>query len=158
MAMNTVRRIASDILKTGESNIKFKPDSISKVGEALTREDVRSLIAEGAIIAKPKRGVSRVRGRAKQKQKAKGRRFGKGSRRGTSSARKGDKETWMQKIRAQRKFLRQLLEEKRLEDKSARKIYMMVKGNAFKGVKMLEVYLRDNKYITGEKLEAKKSK
>jgi large subunit ribosomal protein L19e len=147
MAMNTVRRIASEVLGVGESKVKFKNESISKISDALTREDVRTLIKDGAIVAIARRGVSRIRGRAKQAQKKKGRRTGSGSKKGTHSARKSDKETWMQKVRAQRRFLRNAIAEGKISHESARKIYMMVKGNAFKGVKLLEVYLRDNKLM-----------
>lgn len=145
--MNTVRRIASGMLKVGENKVRFKPDSLSKIAEALTREDVRSLIKDGAVFAIPPRGVSRARGREKQRQKAKGRRMGKGSRKGTPSARKSGKETWMQKVRAQRAHLRDLVAEKKISRKSARKVYLMVKGNAFKGVKILDTHLRDSKLL-----------
>ena len=147
MAMNTVRRIASEILGVGESKVRFKNEAISKISDALTREDVRTLIKDGSIVAIARRGVSRIRVHEKQAQKKKGRRKGTGSKKGTHSARKSDKETWMQKVRAQRKFLRNAISDGKISHESARKIYMMVKGNAFKGVKLLEVYLRDNKLM-----------
>ena len=53
----------------------------------------------------------------------------------------------MQKVRAQRKYLRTALAEGKLDRVNARKVYMMVKGNAFKGVKILEIYLKDNKML-----------
>ncbi len=147
MAMNTVRRIASEILGAGESRVRFKPEAASKIGEALTREDVRALIADGSVFALPKMGVSRIRGRKKQEQKRKGRRFGSGSRKGTFAARSGKKTTWIAKVRAQRKYLRALVEGNKIQPGSSRKIYSMIKGNAFKGVKVLETYLKDNKLL-----------
>lgn len=147
MAMNSVRRIASGILGVGESKIRFKPDSLSKISEALTREDIRALIKDGSIIALQKRGVSRVRGMAKRNQARKGRRFGAGSKKGTSSSRKGSKEAWMEKVRAQRRHLFSLLESGKISRVAFRKTYRMVKGNAFKGVKMLETHLREGKLL-----------
>ncbi len=158
MAMKNVRRIASEILGIGESKIRFNPDSVQKIGEALTREDVRALIRDGDITAVSKRGVSRVRARAKQAQKRKGRRFGTGSRKGTYSTRTGDKSAWMAKIRAQRKLLRSLLAQKRVPEESSRKLYLMVKGNAFKGVKVFETYLKDNKLLAPEAKKEQKAK
>ena len=145
--MNTVRRIASEMLGAGESKVKFRTDSISKIGEALTREDIRALIKDGAVYAKPKRGVSKWRKRTKDVQKRKGRRFGKGSRKGTKSARLDSKTEWIAKVRSQRNYLASLVEGKKIKEESSRKIYMMIKGNAFKGVKMLETYLKDNKML-----------
>lgn len=151
--MKNVRRIASEIMGIGESKIRFNPESLGKIEEALTREDVRALIREGDITAIAKRGVSRVRAKKKQAQKRKGRRSGTGSRKGTFSTRTGDKLAWMAKIRSQRKLLRRLVESGRVPEESSRKIYLMVKGNAFKGVKVLETYLRDNKLLSSEKVE-----
>ena len=145
--MNTVRRIASEILGVGESKVRFKNEAITKISDALTREDVRSLIKDGSIVFIAPRGVSRIRGRAKQAQLKKGRRKGKGSKRGTLNARKSGKETWMQKVRAQRKCLRALVEADKIDRVNARKTYLMIKGNAFKGVKILEIYLKDNKML-----------
>ncbi len=147
MAMSTVRRISARMLKAGRSKIKFKPESHKKISEALTREDVRALIKDGAIYALAKRGVCRVRGRKKQEQKRKGRRKGKGSRKGTPNSRLRTKDAWVAKVRAQRKYLRQLLEKKRLDRKHFRKAYMMVKGNAFKGIRMLEAHLKESKML-----------
>ncbi len=148
MAMNTVRRISSEVLGVGESKIRFKTDAASKIGEALTREDVRSLIKDGSIYAMQPRGVSRARGNKKKAQMRKGRRFGHGSRKGTYNTRVGKKENWIAKVRAQRKYLFALVEQKKLADGVHRKIYRMIKGNAFKGVKVLEIYLRDNKMFS----------
>ncbi|VVC01879.1 50S ribosomal protein L19e [uncultured archaeon] len=151
MAMNTVRRIASEVLGVGESKVRFKPDAASKIGEALTREDVRGLIKDGSIYAIEPRGVSRLRGREKHSQMRKGRRFGKGSRKGTYGTRVGQKDTWVAKVRAQRKYLRMLVEKKQIQQGAVRKIYRMVKGNAFKGVKVMDIYLRDNKFLIEKK-------
>jgi len=147
MATTTVRRIASEILKVGESKVRFKSDSMKKIEEALTREDIRMLIKEGTIYKIEKRGVSRARGMGKRSQIKKGRRGGMGSRKGTPSARLDAKDAWIAKVRAQRRFLSALVENKQIAPESVRKIYLMVKGNAFKSVKILETYLRDNKLL-----------
>ena len=147
MATNTVRRIASEILGVGESKVKFQVGSIKKIEEALTREDIRTLIKDGVVYKLHPRGVSRVRGKAKRAQTKKGRRGGMGSRRGTPSARLDSKDAWIAKVRAQRRYLRGLLEQKKMPRESSRRIYMMIKGNAFKGVKILETYLKDSKLI-----------
>lgn len=147
MAMNTVRRIASQLLWVGENKVRFRTDATSKIGEALTREDVRSLIKDGSIYFIAPRGVSRMRGREKEMQGRKGRRGGKGSKKGTHAARQHPKTHWIAKVRSQRKYLRALMDGKKLQEESYRKIYLMIKGNAFKGVKVLDTYLKDNKLM-----------
>ena len=149
--MNTVRRIASEVLHVGESKIRFRPEDASKISEALTREDVRGLIKDGAIRAIQPRGVSRLRGRVKSAQMKKGRRFGRGSRKGTFGTRVGQKPTWMSRVRAQRKYLFMLVDAKMIRQDAVRKIYRMIKGNAFKGVKVMDTYLRDNKMMVEKK-------
>jgi len=155
MAMSTVRRIAAEILGVGESKVRFKPEATQKIGEALTREDVRELVKGGSIYAIQRRGSSRLRGREKAAQARKGRRRGAGSKKGRLKARLGGKSHWMSKVRAQRAYLRQLVHEKRLEEGAARKVYGMIKGNAFKGVKIMEIYLKDNKLLKEKEKEEK---
>ena len=113
----------------------------------MMRSTAGALIKDGAVYAKPKRGVSKWRKRTKDIQKRKGRRFGAGSRKGTKSARLDSKTEWIAKVRSQRKYLADLVAGNKIKEESSRKIYMMIKGNAFKGVKMLETYLKDNKML-----------
>lgn len=145
--MNTVRRIASGMLGVGESKVRFKPEAAGKIGEALTRDDVRALIKDGSIMGIAPRGVSRIRGRMHAVQKRSRRRSGPGSRKGTANARRNPKESWIAKVRSQRRYLFALVAENKLQDGKVRKIYKMIKGNAFKGVKVLDTYLKENKMM-----------
>ena len=147
MGMGTVRRLSAEIMHVGENRVKFAPDGLARIDDALTREDVRELIKDGLIRAEAKMGVSRIRGRKKQAQLRKGRRFGKGSKKGTPSARLGSKKRWISKVRSQRRYLRGLVQGGKLAKGASRKIYLMIKGNAFKGVKMLETHLKENKLM-----------
>lgn len=133
----------------GENRIWFDPSSISRVREALTRDDVRRLIDEGVIRAEAARGVSRHRGRDKAEGKRAGRRKGHGSRKGTAHARAHPKDVWMAKARSQRKLLRILRTDGRIDSKSFRKAYMLVKGNTFRGKAALTVYLKENNLVSG---------
>lgn len=55
MNLTLQRRLASKILKCGEGRVWIDPAKMSQVDEAITREDVRKLIGEGAIKAKRKK-------------------------------------------------------------------------------------------------------
>ncbi len=144
MSTKTVRRMAASIIGVGESKIRFEPSAAAKSAEALTHEDVRNLIKEGAIGYVKKRGVSRARGRATQEQRRLGRKRGKGSRKGTVQARSSKKEAWMALVRAQRGLLRKLVDGKKMGAENYRKIYLMIKGRAFKSKATMMTYLADN--------------
>lgn len=132
MNLRNQKRLASEILKCGQGRVWLDPEQLDRIDEAITREDIRSLIKQGVIKKKQKQGVSRARARVLMKKKRKGLRKGPGKRKGTANARLGDKKKWMQKIRAQRKLLKQLRDEGKLSRRVYRKLYRMSKGNAFR--------------------------
>lgn len=150
MAQNTIRRLAASIMGIGESKIRFRPDQLSRINEALTRDDVRGLVEEGLIYAIPRRGVSRAGARARTLARRKGRQSGHGKRKGTFKARADVKEEWMAKVRSQRKLLRALRDDGKIAPGQARRIYTMIKGNAFRGKSVLVTYLKENGLLTGE--------
>ena len=94
------------------------PEKLTEVKEAITKEDIRSLIKDKIIRKKPKVGVSRGRARKKAVQKKKGRRKGAGSRKGKTTARLPRKKSWINRIRAQRKLLQSLKEKEKISTKN----------------------------------------
>ncbi|MFH1306454.1 MAG: 50S ribosomal protein L19e [Candidatus Micrarchaeota archaeon] len=147
MGQKTIKRLAASILGIGECKIWLSPTEGKKISEALTRDDVRTLIKDGVIKALPRRGVSRYRARLKEEAKRAGRRRGRGSRKGTKRARRNPKEFWMAKVRSQRKRLFSLVEKGELEKKDAKKVYLKIKGNSFKGKQQLVNYLKENNML-----------
>jgi len=137
MSLKFVRRLAAEVLKVGESRIWIDPDSFDRVSEVISREDVRRLIKDGVIKVRPKSTPSRGRLRMRRK-----RRRGPGSRKGSTIS---QKELWMAKVRAQRKFLKLLRRKRIIDRKTYRKLYMMVKGNAFRSVAHLKHYIIEHK-------------
>ena len=59
------KRIAASLLKCGVHRVWFDPEKNTDIQNAISREDIRGLIGEGAIEAEQIRGVSRGRARAK---------------------------------------------------------------------------------------------
>ncbi len=141
MTLRTVRRLAADILKVGENRVWIDPENLDRVAEVMTREEVRALIKQGIIRAKPVKGISRARIRKRKLQKKRGRRRGPGSRKGPAIDRK---RLWIMKVRAQRKFLRLLRKRRIITKRVYRKLYMMVKGGAFDSVSQLKAYIREH--------------
>lgn len=139
--MISQKRIASEILKCGESRVWIAQDP--KVGKAITRSDVRNLIKEGMIKKLPAKKAKRLDTRKNLLQKKKRRRKGPGSRKGTLAARIGKKETWLKIVRPQRKVLRELRKKKEIQEGSYRKLYKMVKGGVFRSKSHLLLYLQE---------------
>ena len=131
MKLDQLKELAARTLRVGKHKIKV-PDQ-ERAAEAITRDDVRELIKEKAIVVRKKVGVSRARAKKKKGRK------GPGKRRGSKKAREKGKRAWTSKVRAQRKKLK----EKRPE--RYRKLYRMVKSGYFKSVKHLEAYIRSER-------------
>ena len=142
MNLKNQRRVAAQLLKCGENRVWIDPNRLEDVSDAITRADVRTLIASGGAFAKQKRGISRARTNYRKAQRAKGRRRGQGSRRGRTGARKPTKETWMQTIRPIRRKLKELRESGKIDTATYREYYLKAKGGVFKSRPHLESHLK----------------
>jgi len=139
--LRSQRRLASEIFGSGRGRVRIDPDRLEDVDMAITREEIRRLIHEGAIQLVQKKGVSRGRSRAVRMQRRKGRRKGAGTRRGRAGARSPKKMLWVRRVRALRRRLRELRDRKELPVHTYRRLYLMVKGGAFRSVSHIEHYL-----------------
>jgi large subunit ribosomal protein L19e len=140
--LKSQRRLAAQILKIGQNRVWIDPERTEDAETAITREEVRKLIHEGAIKSSPEKGISRGRARILHEKKKKGRRSGPGSRTGSPRARVSRKEAWMSKIRALRKRLRLLKTKKVIAESAYRKLYRMASSGRFESVAALERYLK----------------
>lgn len=140
--LNSQRRLAADVLKVGENRVWIDPEKIYDVELAITREEIRKLIHEGAIKRLPEKGVSRARARISHEKKKKGRGRGQGSRSGSSYAKISKKEAWINKIRALRKRLIELKAGKIITKTIYRKVYRMASSGRFESIAEMEHYLK----------------
>ncbi|HDD68883.1 MAG TPA: 50S ribosomal protein L19e [Candidatus Korarchaeota archaeon] len=129
------RKIAAKIAGVGIDRVRFDPERIEEIEEAVTRRDVSRLIAQGAIKILQKRGTSRARARARR-----GRRRGPGSYKGSKHARMSKKERWMRKIRALRRSLREMRDSGLISRKEYRHLYPRL--STFSSVAHLKYYVR----------------
>jgi len=141
LTLKSQRRLAAEILKVGENRVWIDPERIDEVESAITREEIRRLIHEGAIRALKKRGVSRARARIIHQKKKKGLRRGLGSRSGALKARQPRKEMWMMRIRALRRRLRILRDSHAITKTTYRRLYVMAKSGTIRSVTELKRYL-----------------
>lgn len=141
----TIRRLAADILDCGKNRVWLDPSEGTRLAGAATRKEVRKLIKDGVIIRKPVGVHSRYRANKRMEAKLKGRHCGPGKVRGTKNARMPEKDIWMDKIREQRKVLKDLKSKNMLSCEEYRTYYLQAKGNAFKSVKIMNEAIEKKK-------------
>lgn len=138
------RRLASQVLKIGQNRVWIDPERTEDTEVAMTREEIRKLIHEGAIKSRPEVGVSRGRARVLHAKKKRGRRRGPGSKSGAAHAKISRKEAWMSKIRALRKRLRELRTRKIVTSDTYRQIYIMASSGRFESVAEMDRYIKSH--------------
>jgi large subunit ribosomal protein L19e len=145
MNVKSHKQMAARIMKVGVSRVRVISDK--DVEDAITRNDVKTLICRGMIYKVQRKGVAKADANFTRKQKKKGRRSGPGSRKGKLYAKKSSKSVWMDKVRPLRRMLRELRDGGELEKRDYRKMYLMVKGGAFRNKKHLMYYLKDKELL-----------
>ncbi|MHA2359390.1 MAG: 50S ribosomal protein L19e [Candidatus Thorarchaeota archaeon] len=145
MKLTTQKRLAADVMKVGKSRVWIDPEFEDEISLAITRDDIRRLIDEGAIQKKPIRGVSRGRARHKLRQKRKGQRSGPGKKKGKATSKLSSKDRWMMKIRPLRKELRKLRNDGKITSRVYRELYLKAKGNAFRNTAHLRTYIAERR-------------
>jgi len=141
-SLKSQRHLAAQILKVGQNRVWINPERMDDVESAITREEVRKLIHEGAIKPLPEKGVSYARARILHEKKKKGLRRGPGGKSGAVHAKISKKETWMVKIRALRRRLRELKNSKIITETTYRRLYTMASSGRFESIADIERYLK----------------
>jgi len=151
MDLKLQRRLAAEVLECGVHRIWLDPDNLEEIKKATTRSDIRNLIKHGLIKARKIKGNSRGRIRKKLMQKKKGRRRGHGSRKGKKTARMPKKRAWIIRIRAIRKYLRELRDKGLIDRKTYRLYYRRAKGGQFKDKAHVKLHLEMEGLLKVEK-------
>jgi len=148
MKLKIQKKLAASIMKGSKKRVRFNEERLPEIKEAITKYDIKALIADGAITEIPKRGVSRGRARLAHIQRTKGRQRGQGSRKGRKTARSPQKREWINKIRLMRSFLTELKEKELITNKIFRELYLKSKGGFFRSRRHLKIYITENKLVT----------
>ncbi len=139
--VNGQKRIAAEILKVGIDRVWFDPTRLSEIKEAITKRDIKALIKAGAIKAKPLKATSKFWVRKRKRQKRKGRRKGEGRRKGKETARLSKKRAWINRIRIQREFLKELRDKGKISKGLYKQLYLKSKGGFFRSKRHIKLYL-----------------
>lgn len=149
--MNSKKRLAGKILKTSPHKVRFADEALADIQKAITRSDIRGLIAVGKISKSGENEQSRGRARKLMAQKRKGRRRNRGSKKGKKYSIVTRKEQWSIRVRAQRELLKELREKGLLSIKNYHTIYGMSKGGYFRNVRHVKMYLTEHQMFEEKK-------
>jgi len=145
MDVSNQRRLAAQIMKCGVNRVKMNPNNLSDISEAVTRNDVKKLIKEGIIEARPRGGISTGRRKYNQEQKDGGKRKGHGSRKGKKYARYPRKRRWISTIRPIRRTLKEYRETGVIGDETYRYYYKHASGGMFRSVSHMRCHMEAEK-------------
>jgi len=152
MKLTIQKRLAADIMKCSPKKIVFDNSQLAEIKEAITKADIKTLIANNVIWIRPAKSPSRGRARKISAQKKKGRRRGDGSKKGKATARLSKKDAWKISIRTQRKLIKELRDKDLISKKDYQIIYRKSKGGFFRSRKHIKMYLDEHGlFKTGKK-------
>lgn len=143
--------MAAKLLKTSYTKIKFSPEALDEIKKAITRSDMRGLIAVHKITESQTPFHSRAGARRNAAQKRKGRQRGKGSKEGSKFSTVNKKERWMARIRVQRSFLKELKEKALISIGNYRMLYAKTKGGYFRNKRHIKLYLTEHNLFEAKK-------
>jgi large subunit ribosomal protein L19e len=141
MNLKKQKGVVARMLGVGLDRVWLDPNRLDEIKEAITKADLRSLVGDKAIQIKQKKGISRVRSRKILKQKRKGRRKGAGSRKGKIGARIKRKRIWINKVRLQREFIKDLKNKDYITSKIYRELRNKIKGAFFRSKRHIKVFV-----------------
>ena len=136
------KRLASRVIGVGVHRIKFDSDHLDDVADAITRENIRSLITANTIRVRPFTGTSRGRAQKKKDQKNK-RGTGQGSKQGRKGARVGKKEVYVAKVRSLRRLLKIAKDRKDITNPEFWALYKKVGGNTVRNKAHLRLLMEE---------------
>jgi len=144
MKFKLQKKLAADVLKCSQKRVIFDKDRLADIKEAITKADIKSLVAGKAIRKRPVKGVSKARARVQLVQKRKGKRKGKGSRKGKRTSRLSKKAAWINSVRAQRNLLKDLRDKEIISKSNYQKLYRKSKGGFFRSRRHIKMYIEEH--------------
>ena len=136
------KRLVSRVVGVGVHRIKFDSDHLDDIADAITRDNIRSLITANTIRVKSIVGTSRGRAQTKRIQKKK-RGTTQGSKKGRKGARSKRKENHMIKVRALRYRLKIAKDRKEITNPEFWELYKMIGGNTIRNSAHLRSLIED---------------
>ncbi len=124
------RELASKVLGVGKKRICFDSSRLAEIKEAITRQDIKDLHAEGAI------SIKDIGGRKKNVKRA--RRRGPGKIKKIVADRKGEYVLYIRKLR---RYLKELKKQKKLSTEEYADLKKKVKAKVFRDKAQLKDFI-----------------
>ncbi len=124
------KELASKVLKVGKNKIHFDSDKLPEIREAITKQDIRDLFAEGIISIKPTRGKKTIKKRK--------------TRRGPGKVKrkvKTKKQDYVKITRKLRGYIKELKKHETINNELYRGLRKKIKAKAFKTKAHLKEYI-----------------
>ena len=132
------RELIARVLGVGLNRVRFEPDKLDDIADAITREDMRSLVKKGTIWTVKLRGISRSRAENKLKTRRK-HGTSAGSKKGKKTARVGKKDVYVKRTKAMRRHLKILKARNEINRETFWALYKKIKGGNVRSL----AHLRD---------------
>lgn len=138
------RELAARTLGVGVNRIKIEPEFMDDLQDAITRDDIRSLVTARSLYVTQIKGTSRGRARARH-LRTKKRGKGPGSKKGRKKARAGKKEIWIRKVRGMRRHIKILKSRGDVSNKVYWSLYKKIRGGTIRSLAHLRELVKEAK-------------
>lgn len=128
------KELASKVLGVGKRKICFDTEKLAEIKEAITKQDIRDLNAEGIITVKPKKGR-----KTKKKRKTK-KSVGK-----VKKKVKKRKQKYVKLVRKQRKYIKELKKQEKISSEDYRGLRKKIRSKEFRDKAHLKEHIESNK-------------
>lgn len=149
--MRNKKNLAGKVMKVSPHKVKFAEGALEDIKKAITRSDIRGLIAVKKIVKEGTNLHSRAGARKIAAQKKKGRRGGFGSRKGSKNSIVNKKTKWINRIRAQRELLKDLRDKSIISTQNYQMLCLKCKGGYFRNRRHIKLYLKEQNLIQVKK-------
>jgi large subunit ribosomal protein L19e len=136
------KRLVARVTRVGVNRVRLDSDHLDDVADAITRQNIRSLITAKKISIKPIVGTSKGRSHTKKAQKHK-RGTTQGSKKGRKGARVGKKDVYVAKVRSLRRLLKIAKDRKELTNPEFWALYKKVGGNTVRNKAHLRLLMEE---------------
>ncbi len=136
------KRLAARVTGVGVNRVRLDADHLDDIADAITRQNIRSLITAKKITIKPIVGTSNGRSQMKKAQKHK-RGTTQGSKKGRKGARVGKKDVYVAKVRSLRRLLKIAKDRKDLTNPEFWALYKKVGGNTVRNKAHLRLLMEE---------------
>jgi len=138
------KRLVSRMVGVGVHRVWFDSQRLDDIADAITRENIRSLLTANSIQIKSIKGTSRGRAKLKKIQRKK-RGTTAGSKQGKKGARVGKKQLYVKRIRSLRYLLKVFKDRKEINNQQFWSLYKRVGGNTVRNKAHLRALVEEIK-------------